>query len=49
MILIYYAQVPFRQLQKTKQRVLLITKKRKDICNVKGERVKSVMLHTWVI
>ena len=37
MILIYYAQVLFRQLQKTKERVLLITFKRKDICKCKGK------------
>ena len=35
MVLIYYAQVPFRRLQKTKERVLLITSKRKDIYKCK--------------
>ena len=32
MVLIYYAQVSFRWLQKTKEKMLLITSKRKDIC-----------------
>ena len=36
MILIYYAQVPFRQLQKTKERVLLITSKTRML-QLKGE------------
>ena len=44
MILIYYAQVGFRQLQKTKERVLLITSKSKDICKCKGKRVRLVTL-----
>ena len=35
MVLIYYAQVGFRQLQKTKERMLLITSKRKDIYKCK--------------
>ena len=37
MVLIYYAQVRFRWLQKTKERMLLITSKRKDICKSKGK------------
>ena len=37
MTLIYYAQVRFRRLQKTKERVLLITSKRKDIYKCKGK------------
>ena len=37
MVLIYYAQVHLRWLQKTKERVLLITLKRKDICKCKGK------------
>ena len=37
MILIYYAQVLFRWLQKTKERMLLITSKGKDICQCKGK------------
>ena len=37
MILIYCAQVHFRWLQKTKERVLLITSNRKDICKCKGK------------
>ena len=37
LVLIYYAQVRFRLLQKTKERVLLITSKKKDICKCKGE------------
>ena len=44
MILIYYAQVRFRRLQKTKERVLLITSKRKDICKLKGKVVEMVTL-----
>ena len=36
MVFIYYAQVCFRWLQKTKERVLLITEKRNDICKCKG-------------
>ena len=34
---LYYAQVPFRWLQKTKERMLLITSERKDICKYKGK------------
>ena len=41
MILIYYAQVHFRRLQKTKERMLLITSKKKDI---KGKVVKLFTL-----
>ena len=37
MVLIYYAQVCFRWLQKTKERMLLITSKMKDICKCKGK------------
>ena len=44
MVLIYYAQVHFRQLQKTKERMWLITSKRKDICKCKGKRVELVTL-----
>ena len=44
MIHIYYAQVRFRQLQKTKERVLLITLKRRVFANVKGKLVKLVTL-----
>ena len=44
MILIYYAQVCFRQLQKTKERMLLITEKTENIANVKGKVVKLVTL-----
>ena len=44
MILIYYAQVHFRWLQKTKERVLLITLKRRVFANVKGKLVKLVTL-----
>ena len=40
MALIYYAQVQFTLggylLQKTKERMLLITSKKKDICKCKG-------------
>ena len=36
-VLIYYAQVCLRQLQKTKERKCLITLKRKDICKCKGK------------
>ena len=44
MVLIYYAQVRFRQLQKTKERMLLITSKRKDIYKLKGKVVELVTL-----
>ena len=44
MVLIYYAQVHFRWLQKTKERMLLITSKRKDICKLKGKVVELVTL-----
>ena len=46
MVLIYYVPVPFRWLllQKTKERILLITSKRKDITNVKGKVVELVTL-----
>ena len=44
MIFIYCAQVSFRHLQKTKERILLITSKRKDITNVKGKVVELVTL-----
>ena len=44
MVLIYYAQVCFRHLQKTKERVLLITLKRRIFANVKGKLVKLVTL-----
>ena len=44
MVLIYYAQVCFRQLQKTQEKMLLITSKRKDICKCKGKRVELVTL-----
>ena len=37
MILIYCAQAGFRQLQKTKERMLLIISKKKDICKCKGK------------
>ena len=37
MVLIYYAQVLSRWLQKTKERMLLTTSKRKDICKCKGK------------
>ena len=41
MALIYYAQVQFTLggylLQKTKERMLLITSKKKDICKCKGK------------
>ena len=37
MVLIYYTQVLFRWLQKTKERMLLITSKRKDIYTCKGK------------
>ena len=43
MVLIYYAQVCFRQLQKTKERVLLI-KRGRIFANVKGKVVKLVTL-----
>ena len=43
MILIYHAQVCFRQLQKTKERVLLI-KRGRIFANVKGKVVKLVTL-----
>ena len=35
-------------LLQTKERVSLNTSK-EDICNVKGEVVKSAMLHTWKV
>ena len=38
MVLIYYVQIRFWRLQKTKERMLLITSKRKDICKCKGKR-----------
>ena len=37
MVLIYYAPVCFRGLQKTKEKMLLITSKRKDIYKWKGK------------
>ena len=37
MVLIYNTQVRFRWLQKTKERMLLITSKRKDIYKCKGK------------
>ena len=43
MIFIYYAQVCFRQLQKTKERVLLI-KRGRIFANVEGKVVKLVTL-----
>ena len=43
MILIYYAQVCFRQLQKTQEKMLLITSKRKDICKCKGKKVVELV------
>ena len=46
MVLIYYAQVHFRwlPLQKTKEGMLLITSKKKDICKLKGKVVEPVTL-----
>ena len=44
MALISHAQVCFRGLQKTKERMLLITSKRKDICKLKGKVVELVTL-----
>ena len=44
MALISHAQVCFRGLQKTKERMLLITSKRKDICKLKGKVVELVIL-----
>ena len=44
MVLIYYALVHFRQLQKTKERVLLITKRGRLFANVKRKVVKLVTL-----
>ena len=44
MVLIYYAQFRFRRLQKTKERMLLITSKRKNICKCKGKVVELVTL-----
>ena len=45
MILIYYAQVRFRRLQKTQERVLLITlKKGRIFANVKRKVVELVTL-----
>ena len=44
MDLISHAQVCFRGLQKTKERMLLITLKRKDICKLKGKVVELVTL-----
>ena len=43
MILIYYAQVCFRQLQKTKER-MIITSKRRIFAKVKGKVVGLVTL-----
>ena len=42
MILIYYAQVPFRRLQKTKERMLLLHKRGRIFANVKGKVVELV-------
>ena len=36
-------------LQTTKERMSLNTSKKEDICNVKGEVVQPVMLHTWEV
>ena len=46
MVLIYYAQVCLGGylLQKTKERMLLITSKKKDICKCKGKVVELVTL-----
>ena len=44
MVLIYYAQVHFRWLQKTKGRMLLITQKGRIFANVKGKVVELVTL-----
>ena len=44
MVLIYYAQVCFRGLQKTKERMLLITSIGRIFANVKGKVVKLVIL-----
>ena len=44
MVLIYYVQIRFWRLQKTKERMLLITSKRKDICKLKGKVVELVTL-----
>ena len=50
MVLIYYHRFVLGGylLQTTKERMLLNTSK-KDICHVKGEMVKPVMLHTWKV
>ena len=44
MLLIYYVQVPFRWLQKIKERMLLITLKGWIFTNVKGKVVELVTL-----
>ena len=44
MVLIYYTQVHFRWLQKTKGRMLLITQKGRIFANVKGKVVELVTL-----
>ena len=51
MVLIYYAQVRFRwlPLQKTKERMLLITSKRKDICKGKGKSGRTGYTHPWKV
>ena len=44
MLLIYYVQVPFRWLQKIKERMLLITLKGWIFTNVKGKVIELVTL-----
>ena len=44
MVLIYYAQVHFRWLQKTKERMLLITSIGRIFANVKGKVLELVTL-----
>ena len=44
MILLYYAQVRFRWLQKTKERMLLITSIGRIFANVKGKVLELVTL-----
>ena len=51
MVLIYYAQVHFRwlPLQKTKERMLLITSKRKDIYKCKGKSSWTGYTPPWEV
>ena len=48
-VLIYYAQVHFGWLQKTKEKILLLTSKRKDICKCKGKSGWTGYTSPWKV